>query len=146
MTEERIEELVEKAAELHHMGYNCAQAVACALSSEVGVDENVCFRLMEGFGLGMGQMHETCGAVSGAVAVLGFSNSLGSDSPTTKASTYGLVKQIGEQFLNKNGSTFCGELKGLTGRGVLRSCPGCIEDAVRIACGLISEAPGIRGI
>lgn len=140
MTKERINELVEKATELHHTGYNCAQAVACALSSEVGADENLCFRMMEGFGLGMGQMHETCGAVSGAVATLGFSNSLGTESPTTKASTYSLVKQIGEQFLNKNGSTFCQELKGLTGKGVLRSCPGCIEDAVRIACDLLSQS------
>ena len=61
MTEERVEELAEKAAALHRSGYNCAQAVACALSGEVGVDEDLCFRLMEGFGLGMGQMHETCG-------------------------------------------------------------------------------------
>ena len=108
MTEERIEELAEKAAELHRSGYNCAQAVACALSGEVGADEELCFRLMEGFGLGM-------------------------------ASTYGIVRQVGERFLEKNGSTSCMELKGLTGKGVLRTCPGCVEDAVRIACSLMKE-------
>lgn len=140
MTEQRIDELVEKATELHRMGYNCAQSVVCALSEVVGADENVCFRLMEGFGLGMGQMRETCGAVSGAVAALGFLNSIGSQSPTTKASTYGLVRQVGEQFLQKNGSTVCSELKGLTGGGVLRSCPGCIEDGIRIACSLIKDS------
>lgn len=139
MTEERIEELAEKAAELHRSGYNCAQAVACALSEEAGVDEELCFRLMEGFGLGMGQMHETCGAISGAVAVLGFQNSRGRENPTTKASTYGIVRQVGEQFLKKNGSTSCMELKGLTGKGVLRTCPGCVEDAVRIACSLLEK-------
>ena len=139
MTEERVEELVEKAAELHRRGYNCAQAVACALSGEVGADEELCFRLMEGFGLGMGQMHETCGAGSGAGAALGFQNSQGKENPTTKASTYGIVRQVGAQFLEKNGSTSCMELKGLTGKGVLRTCPGCVEDAVRIACGLLEE-------
>ena len=40
MTEERVEELAEKAVALHRSGYNCAQAVACALSGEVGVDED----------------------------------------------------------------------------------------------------------
>ena len=139
MTEERVEELAEKAVALHRSGYNCAQAVACAISEEVGVDEDLCFRLMEGFGLGMGQMHETCGAVSGAVAALGFRNSQGRENPTTKASTYSIVRQVGEQFLEKNGSTSCMELKGLTGKGVLRTCPGCVEDAVRIACGLLEE-------
>ena len=139
MTEERVEELAEKAAALHRSGYNCAQAVACALSGEVGVDEDLCFRLMEGFGLGMGQMHETCGAVSGAVAALGFRNSQGRENPTTKASTYSIVRQVGEQFLEKNGSTSCMERKGLTGKGVLRPGPGCVEDAVRIACGLLEE-------
>ena len=142
MTEKRTEELVERAVRLHRMGYNCAQSVACALSEEVGVDENICFRLMEGFGLGMGQMQETCGAVSGAVAALGFSNSIGPQSPSTKASTYGLVRQVREQFLQKNGSTVCSELKGLTGGSMLRSCPGCIEDAVRIACSLMKDADG----
>ena len=120
MTEERVEELAEKAAALHRSGYNCAQAVACALSGEVGVDEDLCFRLMEGF-------------------ALGFRNSQGRENPTTKASTYSIVRQVGEQFLEKNGSTSCMELKGLTGKGVLRTCPGCVEDAVRIACGLLEE-------
>ena len=127
MTEKRTEELVERAVRLHRMGYNCAQSVACALSEEVGVDEN---------------MQETCGAVSGAVAALGFSNSIGTQSPSTKASTYGLVRQVREQFLQKNGSTVCSELKGLTGGSMLRSCPGCIEDAVRIACSLMKDADG----
>ena len=31
-------------------GYNCAQAVACAYADDLGIDEELLFRLTEGFG------------------------------------------------------------------------------------------------
>ena len=68
---------IKEAAERHERGYNCAQAVACCYSEEMGIDEQTVFELTEGFGLGMGGMEGTCGAVSGAVAVLGRMNSTG---------------------------------------------------------------------
>ena len=54
----------EKAMELHNKGYNCAQAVACSFCEELGLEESVVFAACEGFGLGMGAMQATCGAVS----------------------------------------------------------------------------------
>ena len=68
---------IKEAAERHERGYNCAQAVACCYCEEMGIDEQTVFELTEGFGLGMGGMEGTCGAVSGAVAVLGRMNSTG---------------------------------------------------------------------
>lgn len=65
----------EKAIELHDKGCNCAQAVACAFAEEIGVPEETLFAAAEGFGLGMGGMEATCGAVSGAVMLAGFKNS-----------------------------------------------------------------------
>ena len=38
-----------------------------------------------------------------------------------------------EAFRTKNQSVICRELKGVDTGTVLRSCDGCIEDAVRIA-------------
>lgn len=35
----------EKALELHAKGYNCAQAVACAFSDQVDMDEDQLFKL-----------------------------------------------------------------------------------------------------
>ena len=60
----------EKAIELHDRGCNCAQAVACAFAEEIGVPEETLFAAAEGFGLGMGGMEATCGAVSGAVMLV----------------------------------------------------------------------------
>ncbi|MBQ2803055.1 MAG: C_GCAxxG_C_C family protein [Lachnospiraceae bacterium] len=123
----------ELANKLHDQKYNCAQAVACAFAEEVGVDIQTLFKACEGFGLGMGGMNGTCGAISGAVMLAGFINSDGNTtSPTTKASTYQLSKAILERFEAQNKATRCRDLKGIDTGVVLRSCPGCIEDAVEI--------------
>lgn len=122
------------AIELHDRKFNCAQAVACSFCKELGVDETTLFKAGEGFGLGMGGMQCTCGAVSGAVMAAGFKNSDGNtQSPSTKANTYQLSKEIAKRFEEQNGSLICGELKGVTTGTVLRSCPDCIRDAVAIA-------------
>lgn len=122
----------EKATELHNSGYNCCQAVACAFAQKFGIDEETLFKIGEGFGLGMGAMNCTCGAVSGAVMLAGLKNS-GGTSQRTKAATYKLAAKIIDEFKAKNQSVICRELKGVDTGNILRSCSGCIEDAVKIA-------------
>ena len=124
----------EKAIELHNKGFNCAQAVACTFAEELGVPEEVLFSACEGFGLGMGGMEATCGAVSGAVMAAGFKNSCATpENPTTKAATYQLTRAITKAFHEKNGTLTCKELKGVETGKVVRSCTDCIMDAVEIA-------------
>lgn len=124
----------ELAITLHKQGYNCCQAVVCALADEVSVSKETLFKAGEGFGLGMGCMACTCGAVSGAVMLAGFKNSDGAvDAPKTKAQTYALAREIVDRFVTKNGTMLCKELKGVETGKVLRSCPDCIMDAIEIA-------------
>lgn len=123
---------VKKALENHHNGYNCAQAVACAFCQSLGRDEQDVFKLMEAFGFGMGSM-ETCGAVSAMAAVVGMQQSDGNlDKPSTKKVCYKQTKKLIEQFKEKNKSIICREIKGVDTGQVLRSCDGCIEDAVSL--------------
>lgn len=124
---------VEAAVKRHDKGYNCCQAVACALAEEMGYDEQIIFQAGEGFGAGMGGMQCTCGAVSGAVMAAGMKNSNMNAEKRTKGGTYLLAKKIASEFQEKNGSVVCKELKGIETGKPLRSCQGCIEDAVRIA-------------
>jgi len=124
---------VRKALENHKKNYNCCQAVACAFSDLVRMDEETMFKIAEGFGLGMGCMDGTCGAVSGAVALAGMCNSTGNlEAPDSKVDTYRLSREIVQAFLEKNHSIVCKELKGVETNKVLRSCDGCIEDAAAI--------------
>lgn len=123
----------ELAISLHNQKYNCCQSVACAFADEAGVDPQLLFRAAEGFGLGMGCMQCTCGALSGAILLAGLVNSDGNlENPSTKASTYQLCKRLVTAFEQRAGSTVCKELKGIETGSVLHSCPDCIKDGVEI--------------
>lgn len=123
----------ERAVALHKKGYNCAQSVACAFADELGMDEKEVFRLMEGFGLGMGCMG-TCGAVSGMTAIAGMRSSDGNtEKPGSKKTSYKAAKEMIRRFEEKNTSIICREIKGVDTKKVLRSCDGCVEDAAEIA-------------
>ncbi len=132
-----MDERVEKALEKRKQGYNCCQAVACAYSDVFGVDEDIMFKISEGFGAGVGGMQGMCGAISGAVMLAGLKNSVGTKDTKTKADTYKITKEILEKFEEKNSSVICKDLKGVETKKVLRSCPGCIEDAMQLVDELI---------
>ena len=122
----------EKDVSLHDKGYNCAQAVVCAFADDLGLDEQTAYKMSEAFGLGVGQM-EICGAVSGACMVAGMKNSGGLDNiGKTKGETYKINRAIADEFKQMNESVICRELKGVETGNVIRSCTGCIEDAVKI--------------
>lgn len=120
---------VEKALQNHKKGYNCAQAVLCAFSDVTDFSEDQLFRISEGFGFGMGTQG-VCGAVSAMVFLAGLENSFGVDKipNTNKKESYRLSKELINAFEEKNKSIICAQIKGEN----LRSCDGCIEDAVRI--------------
>lgn len=126
----RVEETIKR----HDKGYNCAQAVACTYADLVGLDEETLFKLTEALGAGMGGMEGTCGAVSGACILAGLVNSTGNlETPNSKGQTYKLSREIVNEFLDKNSSVVCKELKGVTTGKVLRPCADCIKDAAKIA-------------
>lgn len=127
------------AAAYHERGFNCAQSVICALAPALGLDPKAAFALAEGFGAGMGGMTETCGAVSGGIMALGQAVSTGYDAPGSKGATYRLARAYCDAFRDRNGSTVCRELKGVgSPAGPLRSCPGCIDDAIDLAVDMLS--------
>lgn len=127
MSKQAILELDHDACKTQAVAYleqrfNCAQAVACTLAPAIGLDVDQTFRMMEGFGGGMGGYTETCGAVSGAVMAAGWVKSAGSENPVSKMETYQLADQMCARFKAQNGTTICSELKGIaTLRG--RSAP-----------------------
>ena len=120
----------EKAIENHKKGYNCAQAVLCAFSDKIGMDEDELFRLSEAFGGGMGGTQSICGAVSAMVFVVGALKSKGIDMlpDTNKKESYAFAAKLMKEFEDRVGSNICREIKGKS----LISCDGCIEEAVKI--------------
>ena len=124
--------IVGQAIENHKNGLNCAQAIVCAYCGRFGIDDKTAFRMAEGFGLGMGAK-ETCGAVTAMAMVTGMKISDGNlSSPGTKKISYSKAAEMVETFKKKNGSIICSELQGIESGTPLRSCGGCIKDAVLI--------------
>lgn len=133
------EDLAQKAVRLQEQGYNCAQAAACAFAEYLPVEEHHLYKLSEGFGGGMGNHQGICGAISGCIIVLSLQRSGGDPAHTTKKETYRLVDCLIERFTLLNHSNVCKDLLGEETGVELRSCAGCVEDAVTITQTILRE-------
>jgi len=94
-------------------GYNCAQSVLSAYGPLLGMDEDACLRVACPFGAGMGRLQLTCGAVTGAMMVIGLKCGKGpGDGEEKKAGTYGLVREFIGRFEAMHGTASCRDLLG----------------------------------
>lgn len=105
----------EKAKKNFLKGYTCSQAVLCAFSDKIGLDEGTLMKFAAPFGGGMGRMREVCGAFSGLLMAAGYLLAPGEVmDQNSKADLYTFVQQMAEQYKEKNGrsSILCRELLG----------------------------------
>ena len=92
-------------------GYNCAQSVLLAFGDVTGLDDRTAAMLASSFGGGMGRLREVCGAVSGALMVLGSVKGYPDpDDRKAKKAHYHRVQEFAGRFRAKNGSIICREL------------------------------------
>ena len=103
----------DQAAETFKNGFNCAQAVFATYAEEFGVDRTSALKISCGFGAGMGRRQEVCGAVSGAILLIGCKHgkTIREDNAANEL-TYKLVRELSEKFIAKHGSISCKELLG----------------------------------
>jgi len=130
---------IQRAHALRAKKYNCAQSVACTFSEEVGLEEELLFQIMEGFGGGMGGHEATCGALSGAVAVISMLTSRGRIEANTKALTYERVSSLVRRFKERARSLVCREILGEDDGKVLLGCEDCIDGAVILVSEFLAE-------
>ena len=101
---------VARALELNQSGYNCAQSVLCAFSDLTGLEEKTALALAAGLGGGL-RSCEVCGAVSGAVLVLGALYPFDDSSDYhAKQRIAGLAREFCTRFRDKYGVLTCREL------------------------------------
>ena len=92
-------------------GYNCGESIIHAFRMHAGVDiSDNAFRLASAFGGGCGHARDFCGAMAGSVMVI--STLVGRNSPEEKKldGIYPYSKEFQEIFVEKFGSTNCGDL------------------------------------
>jgi C_GCAxxG_C_C family probable redox protein len=111
----------------------------------MGLDEELALHLGRAFGGGMGRQALTCGALSGAVMVLGLLGwAQGGQETTLRQESYGKVQELLARFRQLHGSTHCRRLMGLdisTAKGYQRAkeanlfgtrCAGLVRDTAGI--------------
>lgn len=136
----KTEERKQIAIESRKRGYSCSQAVTCAFKDRYGIDESTLLKISEGFGGGIAGTKGVCGAVTAMVLLAGLENADGNtEKVTSKQDTYKIGSGFMDAFEEKNGSVICSKLKGLDDGEMLRSCNGCIEDAIEIVSKFIGE-------
>lgn len=102
----------DRAVELFSCGFNCSQAVLTAYASDFGLREELTLKL--GSELGSGARNgEICGAVSGALLVLGLKYGHCNSADTErKARAYAIAEEFTKRFREANGSVVCRDLLG----------------------------------
>ncbi len=103
----------DQAVECFNAGFSCSQAVFSAYASEFGIGRETAFRVSGAFGGGIARLGETCGAVTGALMVIGMK--YGKTKPEDEAAkekTYLFSHEFIEEFKTRNGTAICRELTG----------------------------------
>lgn len=94
-------------------GCSCSEAVLLTYGPQLGLDQELAFKIASGFGGGMGLMGETCGAVTAAYMVIGLKYGASSiKNSYSRELTYGSVADFAALFKERNGSTYCRDLIG----------------------------------
>ncbi|MGC7846964.1 C-GCAxxG-C-C family protein [Desulforudis sp. 1088] len=101
----------EKAVSCFKEGFLCSQAMVSIYGPELGLDRDTALRLSAAFGGGTARMGETCGAVSGAIMVIGLKyGHCEAKDEQAREKTYSLVREFVDRFKSVNGSITCREL------------------------------------
>jgi C_GCAxxG_C_C family probable redox protein len=139
----------ELAEATFKQGFNCAQSVLFTYAGELGLPEEAALKIATGFGAGMGRTQEVCGAVSGALMVIGMLYGRGKNDGREKTpDTYLKVQQFIDAFNKVHGTIICRDL--LPGcrliteqgqamfreQGLIDKCYGF----VRTACTILDDA------
>jgi C_GCAxxG_C_C family probable redox protein len=122
--------------------YNCTQAILSAYGVDFGLEKEKAFKVAAGFGAGM-RMGETCGAVTGAIMVIGLKYFQGK-TDESKLETNEAVLDFISRFKERRETVQCKALLGIDvgtpqgyaeakEKGVFESfCPDVVKDAAEI--------------
>jgi len=106
-----MENKSEKAVEIFNKGFNCAQAVLSSHSEEYGLDETMAKKIGGAFIGGIANNGEVCGAVSGALMLIGlkYGQHIEGDIES-KNKTNQITNEYLQKFKDEFGSIICREL------------------------------------
>jgi C_GCAxxG_C_C family probable redox protein len=129
----------EKAVNMLDSGFNCTQAIFSSFGTDNGINESHCVKIGELFGGGIAHLGNVCGAVTGALMVIGLKHGrTKSDDEKAREKSHILAKQFLFNFVEKNGTILCKELinfdistptkiQEARDKNVFINCPGYVK-------------------
>ena len=142
----------EEALSLMQKHGSCCSGVLAAYAAEVGMDQDLAGAAGRGMAGGIGGLGYVCGAVSGAVMVIGLktTNESNMNDMEARFKTMEIVREFVARFEEQHSSIQCKELIGYDISSTEKSalamkenafakCPGYVESAVKILDDLLSR-------
>jgi C_GCAxxG_C_C family probable redox protein len=135
---------IDLARTYFDQGFSCSQAVSAAFAAEFGLDAATMLRVASTFGGGIARSGDTCGAISGALMVLGLKYGATQPDPAAKERAYEHGREFIARFRARNGAVDCRDLLGHDfatpeGRAAIKEtkiirtiCPALVASAVEI--------------
>ncbi len=133
---------VNEAIKLFNDGFNCSQAVFATYSEQLGLDSVSALKISSCFGGGMGRLGETCGAVTGALMLIGLKcGRFEQSDAVSKEMNYKLVQEFSKRFKARNEFLCCRDLlkvdlltcdKSIISERTQAICPKMVQDAAEI--------------
>jgi len=136
------------ALNLFEDGYNCAQSVFSVFAEDYNLPDTTIKRIASCFGGGM-RMGSTCGALTGALMVLGLAKGFDTYSPEAKTCIEEQTTILINRWKSEFGATDCREILGIDvsnpiarqkarDEGVFKQhCPNCVATAVMLVEALL---------
>lgn len=134
---------IETAVNYFKSGYSCSQSVLAAFGPKLGLDLETALKVASTFGGGIGRTGETCGAITGALMVLGLKYDR--TEPEAKENSIKRAREFINKFKTRSphGVTTCRDLLGHdistpTGRafakenGLYGNCTNLVQYAAEI--------------
>jgi len=104
---------LEQAPAYFKEGYNCSQSVLTTFCDKLQLNAATAQSIAAGFGAGFGGLQMTCGAVSGAIMVLGMQCFDPNNRVASKKLTYDKVREFIDDFKKMHNTTECIRLIGV---------------------------------
>ena len=108
-----VKDHAKEALELFKSGFHCSQAILAAFSEDFGLIRETALKISCPFGGGLGGYGRTCGALTGAMMVVGLK--YGTFNPTdleAKKISREKTRELIQTFEKIHGSSICNVLVG----------------------------------
>jgi C_GCAxxG_C_C family probable redox protein len=145
---------IEQAVSYFKEGFLCSQAIFSTYGPQCGLDQTIALKIASPFGAGIGRFGKTCGAVTGALMVIGLKYGWTNVRKfKEKEKTYEIAREYLSNFISRHGTITCKKLLhcdistpegrnlALEKKLFIELCPKFVKDSAEILEEILKKYP-----